>query len=295
MRLRRLILVAAVVVLALTASAAAEPKLLSFGDAGIRLGETSIFAKPVDGAAYDAVQDLVWFRSAGTLQVIDLRDPARTPVVIAKNLPEGGFSVSGLSTAEWSTTYSGVYPNLAIARSAKFTQRAGAYGGIWEDQDADAKKAIKKIKLVGKKWLDKQKKRKPRTVTPGPTLGEFTGKLVPTPADWEGCDGASIDCGDNLTFGNTGFWLVVVSSGCGDACHSSCVLYDPKTKKFADPVAKKGAWTATIPPDTGASCFSESWGLHASGEYFSGDKRCTAGKEVVCTEAAGWTHFGWVE
>lgn len=298
MRLRRLSLLAAVAVLLLAGpvAAVAAPQLVSYGDGGLRLGDASLFAKPVDGAAFDSAQELVWFRSTGTLYVIDLRDPARTPVEIAKKLPDGGFSVSGLSNVEFSTSYAGVYPNLAIAKSVKVTQRSGAYGGIWEDQDADAKKAIKKIKVVGKKWLDKQKKRKPRAVTPGPKVGSFTGTIVTIPGlPDDACDGAGVDCGDTVPFGDTGFQLVVISSGCGDACHASCVFYDPKTKKFADPGAAKGAWLATPPADVAASCFAEDWGLRAGGEYFYGSKRCTVGKDVVCTEANGWTHVGWVE
>src|SRR5262245_38112055 len=102
MRHRRPFLFAAVAVLLLSASAAAAaPQLVSFGDGGVRLGDTSLYAKAVDGAAFDTAQELIWFRSAGTLYVIDLRDTARTPVAIAKNLPEGGFGISGLSTVDY--------------------------------------------------------------------------------------------------------------------------------------------------------------------------------------------------
>lgn len=296
MRSRRSPLFAVVAVVLLSAaSAAAAPQLVSFGDSGVRLGDTTLFAKKVDGAAHDAAQELIWFRSEGTLYVIDLRDPARTPVAIAKNMPDGGFSVSGLSTADYQTAYAGIYPNLAIARSAKITQRSGAYGGIWEDQDRDAKKAIKKMKIVGKKWLDKQKKRTPRAVPASPKVGGFSGQLVKLPADFA-CESDNLDCGDTLPFGDTGFMLVVIASACGDACHADCVFYDPKTKRFAAPLAAKGAWMTKIPPDGAASCFAESYGLRAGGEYFSGTKRCTvSATEVACTDDAAWNHVGWVE
>ncbi|HUQ02347.1 MAG TPA: hypothetical protein VM261_07610 [Kofleriaceae bacterium] len=296
--LRRILVATALVALSVLAAApaAAAPQLISFGDAGVKLGDAALFAKPVDGAAFDAAQELLWFRSTGTLYVIDLRDPARAPVAIAKNAGDGAFGIKGLSTASWNATYAGVYPVLSIGKSTKVTTGLGAYGGMWEDQDRDAKKAIKKIKIVGKKWLDKQKKRAPRTAAAAPKLGEFTGKLVTLPGDRDECDGGGIDCGDTLAFGDTAFQLVVVSSSCGDACHLSCVFYDPKTKKFADPGAPKGAWSATIPADSGASCFGEDYGLRAGGEYFMGGKRCTvSSKEVTCTEASGWHHVGWVE
>ena len=83
MRIRRRILLAVAAVLLLSAPAAAAPQLVSFGDGGVRLGETKLFDKAVDGAAHDAAQELIWFSSAGTLYVIDLRDAARTPVAIA--------------------------------------------------------------------------------------------------------------------------------------------------------------------------------------------------------------------
>jgi hypothetical protein len=297
--LRRLLVVAAtlvaLVVLA-AAPAAAAPQLISFGDAGVKLGDTALFAKPVDGAAFDAAQELLWFRSKGTLFVIDLRDPARAAVPIAKNLGDGAFGISGLSTANWNGTYAGLYPVLDLGRAAKVKTGQGAYGGMWEEQDAAAKKAIKKVKVVGARWIGKQKKRAPRTGPAAPQLGEFTGKLIKLPGDNEECDGSSLDCGDTVAFGDTPYQLVVISSSCGDACHVSCVFYDPKTKKFADPVALKGAWSATIPPDSGSSCFKEDYGLRAGGEYFIGGKRCTVGaKEVTCAEASGWHHVGWVD
>ena len=293
--LRRLIVAAALLALA-AAPAAAAPQLVSFGDAGVKLGDASLFAKPVDGAAHDAAQELIWFRSKGTLYVIDLRDPARTPVAIAKNFGDGAFGVSGLSKADWNATYAGIYPVLDLGRAAKVKHGMGAYGGMWEEQDAAAKKAIKKVKIVGKKWLDKQKKRAPRTGAAAPKLGEFTGKMVKLPGERDDCDGGNVDCGDTLAFGDTAFQLVVVASSCGDACHKSCSFYDPKTKKFADPGALKGAWSATIAEDASASCFGEDYGLRAGGEYFMGSKRCTvSAKDVTCVEDSGWHHVGWVE
>jgi hypothetical protein len=275
--------------------AAAEPQLVSFGETGLQLGSTSLYAKAVDGAAHDPAQELIWFRSAGTLYVIDLRDPARKPVAIATKFPDGGFKVEGFSNADYSTTYSGLFPTLVAGKSSKIKTGMGAYGGIWEDQDADAKKAIKKIKLTGKKWLTKQAKRVARTSPAAPTVATLSGKIVKITLPDDACDGAGVECGDTAAFGDTAYQLIVVSSGCGDACHASCVFYDPKTKKFADPLTTT-AWTASVPPDIGASCFPENYGLRAGGEYFSGSARCkVAASGTTCTAAEGWNHVGWVE
>lgn len=292
--MRRLLILLVLALLAGTATAA--PTLISYGDAGLKVGDQTLFGKAVGLAAHDAAQDLVWFHSGSTLYVIDLRGAARKPVAIATRVPAGAFGVEGASSTEAGTTYAGVYPVFHVGKTPHVSTAIGAYGGIWEEQDADQKKAIRKIKLVGKKWLVKQARRVARTAPPAPRVGELTGKLVKVPVDADACDGSSAACGDTLDFGATGFQLVVISSSCGDACHLSCVLYDPKRKTFADPNATKGAWSATLPADSAASCFGENYGFHASGEYFSGGNRCTASATgVACTASDGWIHIGWLD
>ena len=293
--MRRLLVLLAFALVLAPALAAAEPLLVSYGDKGLKLGETSLFAKPVDGAAHDAAQELIWFRAAGTLYVIDLRDAGRKPVAIATRFPEGGFAIDGVSGAEYDTTYAGIYPIVVVGKSPKIKSGLGAYGGMWEEQDAENKKAIKRIKLTGKKWLTKQAKRVARPINfpeVGPTSDDVQ---VPLAAKGDDCDGAGLDCGMTAPFGDTPFQLVVTSSSCGDACHSTCHFYDPKTKKFADP-ATKSTWSATIPADTGTSCFASSYGLRPGGEYFLGGSRCkVAATGVTCTASEGWSHVGWVE
>lgn len=293
--MRRLLIVTAFALVFAPALAAAAPQLVSYGDSGLKLGETSLFAKPVDGAAHDPAQELIWFRAAGTLYVIDLRDVGRKPVVIATRFPEGGFSIGGVSDADHDITYAGIYPILVVGKSPKIRTGLGAYGGMWEEQDAENKKAIRKIKLTGKKWLTKQAKRVARPVN-FPEVGTTTdGISVPLAAKGEDCDGGGLDCGQTAPFGDTPYQLVVISSSCGDACHASCLFYDQKTKKFANPAATS-TWSATIPPDTGTSCFPENYGLRPGGEYFHGPSRCkVATTGVTCTASEGWTHVGWVE
>ncbi len=280
----------------LTGTAGAAPTLISFGEKGLKAGDTVLHDKAVSGAAHDAAQDLIWFHSGTTLYVVDLRDAARKPVAIATKVPEGAFGIEGVSSADSGTTYAGLYPILKFSKSPRITIGQGAYGGIWEEQDATSKKAIKKIKIVGKAWLKKQAKRVARTIPAAPRIGEMTGKLIKVPVEDDACDGSSAECGDNMTFGDTAYQLVVVSSGCGDACHLSCVLYDPRTKKFAEPSAVKSAWSTTLPADGTGSCFNESYGLRPGGEYFTGGARCTVSAAgVACTVSEGWAHVGWLE
>jgi len=185
---------------------------------------------------------------------------------------------------------------LALGKALKVTTGSGAYGDIWEDQDKAARKAIKKVKLVGAKWFAKQKKRAPRPQPPAPKVGELTGKLVALPEGVGECDGSSAECGDTMAFGDTGFQLIVTSSGCGDACHLSCLLYDPRTKKFAVPSAAQSPWSATPAVEDAGSCMSEDYGLRAGGEYYIGGNRCTVSAAgVACVAADGWGYVGWVE
>src|SRR5262245_19531646 len=118
---RRFAIVAAAIALAPRVAAA---KLVSmapipddvavFGAGGIQIGEVRVFSGPVDGAAFDADDDLIWFVSKGTLEVIDLRAPRRPAIVIAKGLPTASFQIAGWSHASFASDDTGVYPLLRL-------------------------------------------------------------------------------------------------------------------------------------------------------------------------------------
>ncbi len=286
-------IVAAVAALALTLLGArsghADPGglAIAYGKTGIKLGDESIFAGDVEGAAWDPGQELIWFKSKGTLSVIDLRAKTRKPVAIAKKMPPGAFGVSGVSTAGWNTDYAGIYPVIVVGKKPKVGQDAGAYGEIWEDQDKAARKLIKKVKIVGARWLKAQAKRKARPLST-PVNTEVVGKVtLPAGTECEDDD----TCGEARAFGGTGLQLVVTEYGCGDACHMSCVLYDPKSKKFTSPSAG-GAWSAT--PSDEADCFDYQFSPSGT-SYVSGSSRCEVGKTISCTSSADWAYVGWVD
>jgi hypothetical protein len=130
-------LLASAVLLAARAAAAdpVPPNLAVYGDAGVALGSTSLFKGKVDGAVYDAKQDLIWFLSKGALEVIDLRDPAHAAVVIAKNVPSEGFSITGFSTAMFDTDYIGVYVHFDLGAKPTAVGEDGAYAGVVGESD----------------------------------------------------------------------------------------------------------------------------------------------------------------
>jgi hypothetical protein len=287
----RVVSVGVVVLVSLLAAGAAragglsDPALMGYGDAGLTVGGTSLHGKPVSAAIYDRAQDLIWFVSKGTLQVIDLRAKKRKAVVIAKRFPDGPFGIEGVSNGSYAADYAGVYPVIVVGAKPKVGEGMGAYGGLWEDQDAAARKQIKRIKLVGKAWLKKQKKRAPRfeAAKPGDPLPKVT-----VPEEMMSCDDPD-ECGGAERFGETAYQLVTISYSCGDACHLSCALYDPKTKKFASPEASS-PWGKAA---EGGSCWG--YGVDAGGKYFSGSNACQVDAKGTSCADTGWSLFGWYD
>jgi hypothetical protein len=270
---------------------ASAEEAIAYGDGGVRIGATVVFAKPVLAAAYDEAQDLVWINTKGTLQVIDLRTTPPKVTLIAKKMPAGGFDVAGLSSATTGNIYASVYPVLTIGKAGKFSSAEGVYGEMDLDPDGEKRdrKVIKKIKIVGKKWLKALRKRKPRTVT-APPLAEGVLGRVDLPADLRRCEDEE-ECGTRHPFGTTPYDLVTIEHSCGDACYIACVLYDPKTSKFAAPTSLAGGWGNADPAvgECGGYLFA------ADGvTYLMGQWRCSVGSTgVSCADAGGWYYVGW--
>lgn len=275
-----------------TAAPAIPADLAVFGPGGLQVGATVLYTQQVDGAAYDAKQDLIWFVSKRQLFVVDLRDAKPAPIAIAKNLPEGlaSFGVGGLSTADWQTDYAGVYPQFSIDKKVKASAEVGAYADVDPEADASHKKAIKKIKIVGAKWVTAQKDRKPHDVPAD--RGE--APKVTLPAGVGECSEEDL-CGQATWLGDTAYQAVLIKHDCGDACHTECVLYDPKAKKFAPGLAD-GTWGAVKSDMDGMSCI----GLAVEpggGHYFSneGNKVCTLGAgKMTCVDLEPLVPFAWI-
>jgi hypothetical protein len=271
------------IVLAIPASASAG-NAVAYGDSGLRVGANVLYKAKVDGAAYDPAMDLVWFTSKGSLQVLDLRVAGAKPVVIVKKLANVGFMIVGPSLAEWNSAYTAAYLVLdASGKKPKIRASEGAYGPVDQDATNKLKKKIKKAKLVGQKFLKTLAKRPLRSITI-PTPAEVP--KVTMPADMCHVDDSDI-CGSGTTFGNTAYHLLVTEYTCGDACYDACVLYDPKSKKFADP-DNSGAWAASA---ESGSC--DSYGFDDDGKsYVSGSMHCTIDKGVTCTDDTPWSNIG---
>lgn len=260
---------------------------IAYGKAGLKLGDTALVPGQVDAAAWDSAQELLWFTKGATLHVIDLRDPQRTAVPIAEKMPDGGFAVTGVSTADSGTSYAGLYPILVLGAKPKIDPGSGAYGGIWEDQDKDARKKIAEIKLVGTPWLTAQVGRKPaRPAAPAATFAEAARVALPKGAGE--CDDKDM-CGTARTFGPTTYRLVVTSHSCGDACHTGCALYDPAGKKYTNPEAG-GPWGRR--PEGSGTC--DGYVFSPSGtSYLNGHSVCRIAATVDCTQTEDWTYAGW--
>ena len=264
-----------VLILGIAGSTAHADDAIAFGEAGLKVGDAVLVSTPVSGAAYDPALDLIWFESKGTLQVIDLRDAKHKPIVIAKKFPDVGFTIEGASRAEWNSAYTPAFAYITVGKKSKIAAREGAYGPVDQDATDKLKKQIKKAKLVGKKFLAGLGKRAPRAVTV-PTPAPAAQVQLPEgmcQSDDEG------ECGSAMTFGTTALELVTTQYSCGDACYLGCVLYDPRTKKFAGPMT-----TSTWGSDGEVGACDGYWFDSDGKTYVNGSVRCTLGKGVTCEE-----------
>jgi hypothetical protein len=164
-----------VLVALLGGTAWADASPVAYGDGGIKVGDTVVYTQKVTRAALDATLDLVWFTAGGKLLVLDLREPSPKPHVIATGVKnEYAFSVSGASNADSSAQSEHSYVKLVIGKKTKI--EVGAPN--WSPPEADTGNApyaaaVKKTKLVGKKWLAGLAKRKANP-TPDATAHTFT-------------------------------------------------------------------------------------------------------------------------
>lgn len=281
--------------LGLARAAAADPSvpadLATYSEAGIRIGGDTIYSGKVGFAALDAAQELVWFTSGDTLQVIDLRDPAKKPVVIVKKVPNVGFSLEGFSTVEAGTIPSQVYLVLDVDKRS-VSAGEGVYAVVDQEGTKRLKKDVRKAKLVGGAWLKAQKSRKARAQPPEPKPRPDPPALT-LPADTMQCDGYENSCGDTMWLGATPYQLVILVGACGDACFRGCALYDPGKKLFA-PIGESAPWGPIKPKLASAPCGDIK--LDATGSrFYENTKACTIdAKQVACVDLGDWNAFGWI-
>jgi hypothetical protein len=266
----------------------AAVQLLAFGEGGVRVGDATIVSTPVDAAAYDPALDLVWWVGGGKLEVSDLRAPASKPVVIARGMPEGAFAIAGASSAQYAVDdATAPYPVLRIA-GGKGTIAAAGPSTAGASEVKAAKKAIKKVKIVGAAWLKALAARAVHAVDataesslPSLTLGDGLAA----------CDDDPTRCGSARALAGTRYELVVVADECSDGCVDRCVLYDPVRQLFASPTQTSAAWGAPmLTPDTCSGYAVEPGGAR----YAIGTELCTLGDTITCVLDAAWIKVAWV-
>ncbi len=281
---RTLALVCAIVGSARFANAG-DLRGVSFGTGGIRIGEDVVFGEAVNSAALDPEMDLLWFRTGGTLQVIDLRDKKLVAVPIVENLPEeGAFAVEGMSNARYQTEgdpFGVSYPALQLGKTAVVVIESPGNVGF-RSKDEERRSQIEKAKVIGAKWLKRLKKRKARE-----RLLQSANQPAPAVTLPEAFDCLGDDCGTATTLGDTRYRLVVIDTSFVDR---RCVLYDPDFEEFS-------------------SWFDDHWGdgnpqagscdavVTRSGDTFVVDGSiCKLGKTLDCDEGddeGDWAYVGW--
>ncbi|HTJ46628.1 MAG TPA: hypothetical protein VL463_31195 [Kofleriaceae bacterium] len=283
---------AALPLLLFAANAAADPaiptNLAVYGPSGLQLAGATLFKGPVDGAEYDAAHELIWFKSKDTLQVIDLRDAAKKPVVIAKKVPTDSWAVSGLSEAQHNTDYTNIFTIIHLDKKPYAEAGQGAYMEVDGESDARLTKKVDKVKIVGTKWVKAQLGRiaveEPKERAEPPKVA-----IKVSPDD---CEDEEI-CGTAQWLGGSPYQLLIVEHTCGDACHQACVLYDPKSKQFASPLTA-ATWGALDKAEKGGC---EGYMVEPNnGRYFAKDTGtlCTLGAKSTCSDLSPWLPFAWV-
>ena len=247
---------------------------------------------PIDSVAYDGAKELAWFVSDKRLWVLDLRAEGHRPVVIAARLPVAEFEISGWSnvSAGLEDYNEGAGYNLGLRRYPIITLQpepkveVGQAGDADRPEDAVPSAAIKRIALVGSDWLKAQRL---RPSTPAPAKLPDPRHVALPEGDAYGCEELSL-CGSASPLGRTGLELVVVIHACGDRCHTSCLLHDRKSKRFASPA--DGVWAARPEP---FSC--EVAVAPDDAQYFVGRSHCQVRDRVVsCRDATDVNLLGWV-
>lgn len=255
---------------------------------------TRLFESPtsIDSVAYDRSKELTWFVSDKRLWVLDLRAESYRPVLIATGLPVVEFEISG-----WSSVSAGLddydgagrynldlhrYPIITLQPEPKV--EVGEAGDADRPENAVSPALIKRIALVGTRWL-KEQSRRPNA--PSPAKLPDPRRVALPKGDAYGCEESSL-CGSSSHLGRTGLELVIARHSCGDGCYTDCLLYDRKSKRFAAPAT--GAWGKSPEP---FSCKLEV--APDDAQYFVSRSHCQVANRIVsCREYDGLNLLGWV-
>lgn len=238
-------------------------------------GVTVLAEKASGETVYDPELELIWYTHAGQLFVIDLRDVASAPVLIASAIPDvskleifrADSSVGTLDTCEG--------PTLTLNWNE--SPSVEAYDGD-----------ISETRIDGRSWLQAQNARPERSV--GETRA-LEGKPVRLPRKVVDCEIPEV-CGATADFGERDLQLVLVlDKGGGDCWNRGCLLRDPATDRYASPPDREH-WGPSDKAKRGPC------GLYYFNQpksaFLVGNRLCLAG--AACQdlegEALGWLNAG---
>jgi hypothetical protein len=159
--------------------------------------------------AYDPARELLWYRAADKLWVLDLRAQGSTPVAIVDHMAQPGFAIQ-IAGDHLETVGAQAVVLVRWDRAPKLGDTGPRHDLVGEEDDEI--KAIAGARLVGKAWLARNRDRARRTLVVRPFDGAahvLDGQLA------DGGDRGT-DCRDELchrqiVLGATGLALLVAT------------------------------------------------------------------------------------
>lgn len=237
-------------------------------------GATSLSSDAADAAAYEPRLGLLWYVAGGTLKVLDLRASSPKPVAIVKGIPEGVKIAihRGKGPKAMRTLIGSAMTNETLELRWATTSELAAKAEVEEEADKTLLAKMRKATLAGASWLGTQAN---RSADDRLHLRFKASKVAGLDTS---CDNRDA-CYQAMDFGKSGWQLVVTEYSCGDACHSGCLLYDPKTKKVAQPKSSPTpTWVAPSEIEGSGACADYRFAA-GGGSYFRAgdDKLCVFG------------------
>ena len=271
-------------------------------------------------ALFEPEQGLLWVLQGRKLKAMLLGDKKKKLWTIVKRMPTAVFSISRKNSSSTSTGIAGkskgisptmLHPlttegTIVLYLTGKKPKLGGDFSGQGMDPygrevaENEATKLAKRARIFHRSL--KQLERAIKTQKK-PLIGmlniQFNAKhRFPSIPRWmkKRCEYES-KCGRYAPFGKK-YLLVISSYSCGDYCYTECLLYDPKTRKFATPFGTHNWQNVTSAP-SGGSCGIYYFNSKQDSYYVRDTKQtyfCSMGKKCTTStdRALGWTKGGIV-
>jgi hypothetical protein len=228
-------------------------------------------------ALYDPALELIWYIEENQLSVFDLRKPADAPVVIVRDMQD--------------------MIDVNVARAQHIVSAEDGCEGPYADLQWSATPKIEpylsevehEFVIDGRSWLQEQLTRTERPVLR--RSGFDTQKRLRLQKKIMRCDMDDV-CGSTVAFGDTGAQLVVIHTVTGGDCFTqSCLLHDPRSKRFASPLhaTEWGPAAAALRGPCGIYRFDQSKAQYLVGSWLC---RVDGGCQHIDGTALGWLEPG---